>query len=115
VEASKAKPDESGNQTDEAAALIAGGAVVVDVRSQEEFDAGAVDGAVLIPHTEMAARVAEVDALVKGDRGQAVVVYCRAGRRAGAAKADLEAAGFTQVVNGGGIGDLQAALSAAKK
>lgn len=50
--------------------------LVLDVRTQAEFDAGHVPGAVLIPHDQLAQRLDEVPA----DRE--VVVYCHSGRRA---------------------------------
>jgi len=49
--------------------------LVLDVRTQDEFDAGHVPGAVLIPHDQLAARIDEVPA----DRD--IVVYCHSGRR----------------------------------
>ncbi|PIQ38048.1 MAG: sulfurtransferase [Lysobacterales bacterium CG17_big_fil_post_rev_8_21_14_2_50_64_11] len=55
---------------------IANPPLVLDVRSQAEFDAGHVPGAVLIPHDQLAERLDEVPA----DRD--VVVYCHSGRRA---------------------------------
>src|SRR3546814_10786784 len=50
--------------------------LVLDVRTQAEFDAGHVPGAVLIPHDQLAQRLDEVPV----DRE--VVVYCHSGRRA---------------------------------
>ena len=87
--------------------LIAAGVAVVDVRTPEEYGGGHVPGATNIPVGEIGQRVADVDQLVGGDRSKPVVVYCAAGGRAARAKSALEAAGYTHVVNGGGIGDLQ--------
>ena len=87
--------------------LIGEGAVVLDVRSPEEFEDGHVERAVNVPVQEVGARLAEIDQLVGGDRRRPVVVYCAAGGRAAKAKATLEAAGFTTVVNGGGYKDLR--------
>jgi phage shock protein E len=87
--------------------LIAAGAVVVDVRTPAEYGGGHVAGATNIPVGEIGKRVADVDKLVGGDRSKPVVVYCSAGGRAAKAKSALEAAGYTHVVNGGGLGDLQ--------
>lgn len=50
--------------------------VVLDVRSQAEFDAGHVPGALLIAHDQLAERLDEIPA------GRDVVVYCHSGRRA---------------------------------
>lgn len=54
--------------------------LVLDVRTQAEFDAGHVPGAVLIPHDQLAQRLDEVPV----DRE--LVVYCHSGRRAALAE-----------------------------
>jgi len=74
------------------------GALIVDVRSAAEYQSGHFPGARNIPVGEVGARVAEF-----GDKDRPIVVYCRAGRRAATAKAQLEKAGFTNVVNGGSL------------
>ena len=89
------------------ALIAAGSAVVLDVRTADEYGGGHLAGAVNLPVQELPARIAEVDTLVAGDRGRPVVVYCAAGGRAAKAKAALEAAGYTHVVNGGSLADLQ--------
>lgn len=63
--------------------------LLLDVRSPEEFDAGHVAGAVNIPHDQLAARLAEVEA---ADRPW-VLVYCRSGKRASSAEDVLAQAG----------------------
>lgn len=78
--------------------------VYVDVRTPEEYAAGHVEGAINIPHTEMQERYAELEPY----RGEEIVVYCRSGRRSGIAKGILDGVGFENVVNGGGLQDLQA-------
>ena len=87
--------------------LIAAGAVVLDVRTPDEFAGGHVPSATNIPVDQVTQRLAEVDKLVGADKTKPVVVYCAAGSRAAKAKVQLEAAGYTQVVNGGGLDDLQ--------
>ena len=77
--------------------------VYVDVRSDEEWAAGHVEGAVHIPHSEMEERYGELEQY----EGKELVVYCRSGRRAGIAKDVLEEAGFDNVTNAGGLDDLQ--------
>lgn len=61
---------------------------VLDVRTPEEYAAGHVPGARLIPHDQVAARVAELDP------ARPVVVYCRSGRRSLLAEDVLRKAGF---------------------
>ncbi len=72
--------------------LVARGAVLLDVRTREEFESGHLDGAKLVPVQELEARWAEV-----GPVDKPVVVYCRSGRRSQNAAQILKAHGFTQV------------------
>jgi phage shock protein E len=72
--------------------LVARGAVLLDVRTPEEFRDEHVPGAVNVPLQELAARLGEV-----GPRDRTVVVYCRSGRRSAEATRLLEHAGFRHV------------------
>ncbi|HEY5559154.1 MAG TPA: rhodanese-like domain-containing protein [Steroidobacteraceae bacterium] len=67
--------------------------VVLDVRTAAEYEEGHVPGAQNIPHTELAARIAELSAAQSSD----IVVYCRSGARAAQALAVLESAGFRRL------------------
>ncbi|TIC82888.1 rhodanese-like domain-containing protein [Nocardioides sp. GY 10127] len=82
---------------------IEGGATVVDVRTPEEYAAGHVEGAVNI---DVSASTFS-DAIAALDPEAAYVVYCRSGSRAAAAQEAMEAAGFTDVLNGGGLTDME--------
>jgi phage shock protein E len=81
------------------------GALLVDVRSQAEFDAGHLEGALHIPHDEITARAAELG----DDMNRAIVVYCRSGHRSGLAQESLNELGFVKVHNGGGFEGMRAA------
>ncbi len=85
--------------------LIAEGAVLLDVRTKEEFDAKHLDKAENISIQELDARMADVEKLTGGDKTKPIVLYCGSGKRAGTAKEKLVKAGYTQVTNAGGIGD----------
>ncbi len=87
--------------------MISSGAVVVDVRTPDEFREGHLPQATNVPIQDFSQRLAEIDALTGGDKTKPVVVYCASGNRSGKAKQQLEAAGYTQVVNGGGFDDLR--------
>lgn len=87
----------------EAKSLIHNGALLLDVRSPEEFALGHLDGAVNLPHTQVRSRI---ESLSK-DRSRAIVVYCKSGRRAEVAQEDLMELGYTRVVNGGAISGLR--------
>lgn len=77
------------------------GYVILDVRAQEEYDEGHIPGAVVIPHTEVAARAeAELP-----DKAQVILVYCRSGRRSKLAAEALADLGYTNVKEFGGILD----------
>lgn len=80
----------------------------IDVRTPEEFAAGHVEGAVNIPYTEITARIGEVTL----DKDALLYLYCRSGRRSGIATEALENAGFSHVVNIGGLKDAQAKAAA---
>ena len=73
----------------EAHHLVESGALLLDVRSPEEFQAGHIEGAVNIPVQEMEARMGEV-----GSKERPVVVYCHSGMRSGRAAQVLERAGY---------------------
>lgn len=73
---------------------------LLDVRTQEEFDDGYIEGATLIPDYELASRLDEVPEDVM------ILVYCRSGRRSVDASNILINAGHTDVYNMlGGIND----------
>jgi phage shock protein E len=90
-----------------AKALIERGAVVLDVRTADEYAGGHLSNALNVPVQELSSRMSEIEKLAGGDREKPIVVYCGAGGRAAKAKAQLETAGYTRVVNGGGLDDLR--------
>jgi len=79
----------------EAVQLMNQGAVLVDVRSQAEFDSGHILDARHVPQDEVA-KAAET---LKRFKEKVVVVCCESGMRSGAAARVLKAQGFTKVVN----------------
>lgn len=81
--------------------IIDEGAYVVDVRTPMEFQMGHYQGADNIPLDQVQARMNEF-----GPKDRTVVVYCRSGNRSGQAKVMLEAAGYENVINGGGLSDM---------
>ena len=73
--------------------------VILDARTQAEYDEGHIPGAILIPHDTVAA--AAEDALP--DKDQLILVYCRSGNRSKQASQALVDLGYTNVVEFGGI------------
>ena len=70
-------------------------ALVLDVRSAEEFASGHVPRAVNIPHSELATRLSELPE----SRNAPVIVYCESGKRAGMAADVLLDAGYGRVLH----------------
>ena len=75
--------------------------IILDVREQEEFDAGHIPNAVLLPYTQMNEQAARV----LPDKNAQILVYCRSGRRSKIAAEALAALGYTRVYEFGGILD----------
>ena len=75
--------------------------VLLDVRTPEEFAEGYIEGAILIPHTEIAARATTE----LPEKDMMILVYCRSGRRSEEAARSLLELGYTKVYDFGGIID----------
>ena len=79
------------------------GYVIIDARTQAEFDEGHIENAILIPEYEITDRaekeIPEKDTLI--------LVYCRSGRRSKIASEALVQLGYTNVKEFGGIIDWQ--------
>ncbi|MBQ9764201.1 MAG: rhodanese-like domain-containing protein [Phascolarctobacterium sp.] len=73
--------------------------VLLDVRTQEEFDAGHIAGAVLLPYDEINVKAATV----LPDKEKEIVLYCRSGRRSAIAKKELVELGYKDVEDFGGV------------
>ena len=76
--------------------------VWIDVRTPEEFNEGHLQGAVNVPHDQIASQIARISP----DKKAPVNLYCRSGRRAEAALEELKKLGYTNVTNHGGYQDL---------
>ena len=77
------------------------GYIILDARTQEEYDQGHIPGAIIIPEYEIADR-AEKEL---PDKDQLILVYCRSGRRSKIAAEELVKLGYTNVKEFGGIID----------
>lgn len=88
--------------TQEEAARIMGketGYIILDVRTEEEYDERHIPGVVNIANEEI-----RTDALEElPDKDQVLLVYCRSGRRSKEAAEKLAALGYTRVLEFGGI------------
>jgi phage shock protein E len=79
--------------------------VVIDVRTPAEYAAGHIVGAqnIDVEAGDFAARISTLDKKAQ------YLVYCRSGRRSAIAADEMAKAGFTDIVDGGGMADLVAA------
>lgn len=75
--------------------------LIIDVRTQAEWNDGHVEGAILIPYQSIGERI---ESVVK-DKSSRIYVYCRSGSRAQIAKESLEKLGYKDVVNLGSFED----------
>lgn len=80
-------------------------AMIVDVRTPEEFSGGHVPHAINVP-------VSSIDRLEKKTRSkdQPLYIYCSSGARSSHAAKFMKSHGYTQVVNMGGIGSYSGSL-----
>ena len=78
-----------------------GGYIILDVRTQEEYDEGHIPGATQISHEEIAEKAEDV----LTDKEQLILVYCRSGRRSKIAAEAMVELGYTNIKEFGGIID----------
>lgn len=75
----------------------------LDVRSADEYAMGHVQNAILIPHDQIAERIADE----VSDKNADIHLYCRTGRRADMARDVLIQMGYKNVVNHGSLENAQ--------
>lgn len=87
---------------EEAKAMIdAGNVIILDVRTQEEYDVGHISGAIRLESADFAAQAATV----LPDKDATILVYCRSGKRSKVASEMLVKLGYTGIYDIGGIID----------
>jgi phage shock protein E len=80
---------------------IKAGAVVVDVRTTDEYADEHFPRALNIPVNELAARTGEI-----GAKDKPVVLYCASGARSAMGSRILKSLGYADVTNAGGLSDM---------
>ena len=87
--------------SDEAAAMMASesGYLILDVRTRAEYEQGHIPGAVCVPNETIGTD--DIPALP--GKSQLILVYCRSGNRSKQAAQKLADAGYTNIVEFGGI------------
>lgn len=83
--------------------MIKAGALIVDVRTTDEFADGAYPKAVNIPLSSLPGKLDQL-----GAKDRPIVLYCASGARSAQAARFLQKSGFTAVVNAGGLDDMPA-------
>lgn len=83
--------------------------MIIDVRTQDEWNSGHLASA---QHLELQLVAGAIEQLVP-DKEQQLYLYCRSGNRSGQAKTLVEAMGYSNVVNAGGVGDASTLLNEA--
>ncbi len=89
---------------------LAQGALVIDVRSLEEFRGGHVPNAVNIPLGDLRASLPRH----APDKNQVLLLHCLSGGRSGIAKQQLKGLGYTNVFNLGSLARAQQIVAGAK-
>ena len=79
------------------------GYIIIDARTQSEYDEGHIKDAIMIPEYEISQKATD---MLK-DKDQLILVYCRSGRRSKIAAQALVDLGYTNVKEFGGIIDWQ--------
>ena len=83
--------------------------LILDVRQPDEFRAGHIDGARLIPLNELGQRLNELP------KDKEILCVCRSGSRSGAAVGQLNRAGYNAINLRGGMMGWQASRFPVKK
>ena len=93
----------SATASDAASAVAPKQVLLIDVRSPEEFATGHLDGAINIPHEQIAEQIARFTK----DKNAEIQLYCRSGRRSGVALETLQGMGYKNLNNLGAYDDLK--------
>lgn len=72
--------------------------ILLDVRTQKEYDTGHIPGAVCLPNEDI-----QADLPLPFEKDAEILVYCRSGRRSAQAAEKLASLGYTNVADFGGI------------
>ena len=75
--------------------------ILLDVRTQEEYQNGHIPGAICVPNEEIGSTEPEE----LPDKEQLILVYCRSGNRSKQAAEKLAKLGYRNIVEFGGIND----------
>lgn len=75
--------------------MVEKGAILLDVRSPQEFEEGHLEKAILLPEYEIKKEIKNI----LPDKSQMIIVYCTTGHRSQKAQEILQRLGYQQVYN----------------
>ena len=78
---------------------VTDGAVLLDVRTPDEYAAGHIPGSLLIPFDEIKVKSDQLPQ----DKNTEIVVYCRSGRRSAIAAETLISLGYAKIYDLGAV------------
>ncbi len=81
------------------------GAIIIDVRSKDEYASGHLKGSINIPLQQLQNNLSKIK------KGKPVITCCASGMRSAQAKNLLKSQGYQEVHNGGGWSSLKARLN----
>src|ERR1035437_4172999 len=84
------------------AELVKQGAIILDVRSKEEYSGGHIKGSINISLDQLSNNLSKLK-----DKNKPIITCCASGMRSAAAKSVLKSNGYVQVHNGGSWSSLQ--------
>ncbi len=87
------------------AELMSQGAVIIDVRTPQEYDRGHIKGSMNLPLAELPNRLKSIN-----DKDKIYITVCASGMRSASAKSILKRNGYQSVYNGGGWQGLQSKI-----
>lgn len=90
----KRTSDKSEIDINELHELVKKGAILIDVRSPQEYKEGHLDNAILIPEYDINKKILE-----RFNINDEIIVYCSTGNRSRKAKKKMEKMGYIKVYN----------------
>jgi NADPH-dependent 2,4-dienoyl-CoA reductase/sulfur reductase-like enzyme/rhodanese-related sulfurtransferase len=102
------KKEQKEEKTEKSSKVDMNSALIVDVRTLEEFREGAVPDAINIPLDELMQRFDELG----NNANREITVYCATGARSAYAQRVLMQSGYTNVRNGGGLHSMMSQVKA---
>ena len=93
----------------QASELLSQGALIIDVRSPDEFASGSLPGAINLPHGEIGERITSA----APNKDHPILLHCLSGARSGMAQSRLKTLGYTQVHNLGSYARASSILASA--